>query len=619
MSTDTGSLFTEEELFLLPQSGVIKLSTNIIRGASTVKKKEIIRGGKKVMISESTINDKRIEDTCIEIFQAKEISNRIDYQTLQNQASKELEPYFSEYGLVIDNANSKKKNTDIVEMQNIAVDAYIKKTIAESIPKEIRVPIKDFIKRTGISRIQSRFNEGLKVICEASSKLSHSWMEQTVKFEVVNGEKVARKINDLTQGSIIPKFKLRFNDKLSELYTAEEIKNLTMEKFIELDIPNKSSYVDELIMVTDPETIVNITGVGLFGGMFGKGYAKSERKNRNSFKYSMTFNFDLLIRSIISIPHNSTLTDFTFDQLKDILGATSYKKWESFKKSVLLPVIKDERDNTELDCEYKLVPNPKNWTHIKLIPSWKKVIMGFEASKFGFDYLAYFIAVQHKYFQSNNLDESLEGFVIYVQSIIYGCEDDKVIWGRTFFEWKEYGKKVWEVEKELERILSENNDILRDNRLIYDEKRMCLVKKNFEEDDDVEVTLLDSLNKEIKTTKKSRTSYIKTAAYRVVDPITSLRYLNELIKSDSEASNMHIFDFIPFTFATIEGSWINIDTLEIYKNYMDPIRMAIFKKKATFFRFSSDEKKAAFLNCLESRRFAELDQRFVELMENLST
>lgn len=61
------------------------------------------------MISESTINDKRIEDTCIEIFQAKEISNRIDYQTLQNQASKKLEPYFSEYGLVIDNANSKKK------------------------------------------------------------------------------------------------------------------------------------------------------------------------------------------------------------------------------------------------------------------------------------------------------------------------------------------------------------------------------------------------------------------------------------------------------------------------------------------------------------------------------
>lgn len=39
MSTDTESLFTEEELFLLPQSGVIKLSTNIIRGASTVKKK----------------------------------------------------------------------------------------------------------------------------------------------------------------------------------------------------------------------------------------------------------------------------------------------------------------------------------------------------------------------------------------------------------------------------------------------------------------------------------------------------------------------------------------------------------------------------------------------------
>lgn len=617
MADSTGSLFNDDELFELPQTGVIKVSNNLIRGASTVKKKKILRGGKEVMISEATINDKKIEDTCIEIFQAKELSSRIDYEKLQSEALKVLEPKFYEYGLIIDSSKSKQRNTEIVDMQSIAIDSYIKKSVAATIPKEIRFPFKEFIKRTGIARIQGRFNEALKVLSESSSKLSHSWMEQSVLFEDNNGNKVAKQINELTQGSIIPKFRLRFNDKLKNILTPDEIKKLTIEKFIEMDIPNKASYVDEMIMITDPETIVNITGVGLFGGVFGKGYAKSERKNRNSFRYSMTFNFDLLIRSIIGIPHNKTMTEFTFDQLKDILGASSYKGWESFKKSVLLPVIQDESENTEIECEYKLVPSQKNWTHIKLIPSWKKTSMGFEAGKFGYDYLAYFMAVQHKYFQSNNLDESLEGFVVYVQSVIYSSSDEEILWGRTLSEWKEYGKRVYEVEKELTSMLSINNDILQDNSLIYDEKRMCLVKKNFREDDEVEVTLLDNLNMEIKTTKKNRTSYIKTPAYRVTDPITSLRYLNELIKKGNEG-DMHIFDFIPFSFASIEGKWLEIDSLEKYQTYMDPIRTAVYKKKSSFFRFSTDEKKEAFMFCLENRRFRELDQRFLELMEKLS-
>lgn len=613
----TGSLFSDVELFQMPASGVIKVSNNLIRGASTVKKKKIVRGGKEVMVSEATTNDKKIEDTCIEIFQAKELSARIDYKTLHKEAVEKLTPIFEEHNLVIDSSASKQRNTEVMEMQNIAIDDYIKKTIAQTIPKEIRVPIKEFISRTGIARIQGRFNEGLKALSESSMKLNHSWMEQTVKFETVNGRKIARQINELAQGSIIPLFKLRFNDKLKDVLTPDEIRNMNMQKFIELDLPNKSSYVDELIMVTEPLTIVNITGVGLFGGIFGKGYAKSERKNRNSFKNSMSFNFDLLIRSIIGVPHNSSLTDFTFEHLKEVLGASSYKTWESFKKSVLVPIIQDTEENTEIKCEYKLVPSQKNWTHIKLIPSWKCTSMGFEASKFGYDFLAYFIAVQHKYFQPNNLSESLEGFVVYVQSIIYGSLDEEEMWGRTLEEWKEYGRKVWEVDAELKKMLAENNQILIDHNLIYDDRRMCLVKKNFIEDDNISITLLDNNNKEIKTTHKSRTSYIKTAAYNVTDPITSLRYLNELVKK-GEDFGLNIFDFIPFSLATVEGGWINIDTLEKYQTYMDAIRMAVFKKKTSYFRFNTDERKEAFISCVEGRRFKELDQRFIELMEKIS-
>lgn len=613
---ETISLFSDEELFGLPQSGVIKLSNNLIRGASTVKKKKIVRGGKEVYVSEASINDKKIEDTCIEIFQAKDICSRIDYETLHKEAVENLEPQFKEFGLIIDNSNSIKRNTEIVEMQKIAIDGYIKRNISLSIPKEIKFPIKEFIKRTGITRIQNRFNEALKILTESSNKLNHSWMEQSVVFEEKDGKKYATQINELVQGSIIPKFKLRFNDKLKDYLNPTEIKDLTIEKFIELNLPNKAQFVDDMILTTDPETIVNITGVGLFGGVFGKGYAKSERKNRNLFRNSMTFNFDLLLRSIIDIPNNRTMTNFTFEQLKNILGASTYKTWVTFKKAVLLPVITDIIENTEMNVDYELVPNPKTWTHIKLKPTWKKNSMGFEASKFVYDYLAYFIAVQHKYFQSNNLDESLETFVVYVQSVIYNCPDDEIIWGKTYSEWKEYGRRVYEVENELKEILIENEQLLKDNKLIYDEKRMCLVKKNIDDDTDVEITLLDHNNSEIKTTKKNKTAYLKTENYNVTDPLTSLRYINEL--SNIGENSMHIFDFIPFKFASFDADGlVNIDTLENYSKYSEQIKSAAFKQKANYFTFDNENKKKTFNTLLMSRRFKEFDKRFIELMEKI--
>jgi rRNA pseudouridine-1189 N-methylase Emg1 (Nep1/Mra1 family) len=124
-------------------------------------------------------------------------------------------------------------------------------------------------------------------------------------------------INDLTQGSIIPKSTLRFNDIMKKYFNDEEILKINMEKLIELDIPNKEGVIDYIILETDPKTVLEIVGVGLFGSLFGRGYARSERRNRNLYKKSTTFDFDLLVRSIINIPENNTLTHFTFEQLKD--------------------------------------------------------------------------------------------------------------------------------------------------------------------------------------------------------------------------------------------------------------------------------------------------------------
>ena len=74
-------------------------------------------------------------------------------------------------------------------------------------------------------------------------------------------------------------------------------------------------YLEQEPILDDSKTVLEIVGEWLFGSLFGRGYARSERRNRNLYKKSTTF--DLLVRSIINIPENNTLTHFTFEQLKD--------------------------------------------------------------------------------------------------------------------------------------------------------------------------------------------------------------------------------------------------------------------------------------------------------------
>lgn len=612
------SLFDEDNNIFTP-SGVIRVSNNLIRGRGKINKKAITRGGKKVYVSETTVNDKRIEDTCIEIFQAEEITSklRIDHKKLEKEALDYLLPLFEEYDLVEKEENSKKLNEQIRDYKEIALDSYVKNEVSKYLPTVLKFPIKEFIQRTGIARIQSRFNEALQTVNQSSSKVGYSWMEQTIIFEEKDGVKSVKQKNELMSGSIIPLFGLEFNDKIKEVLSPQEIKSLTMEKFIEMDLNNKQQYVDYIKMELNPKTLVNIVGIGLFGGIYGKGYAKSLRKNRNSFKKSITFLFDLLVRSIINLRADSNLRKFTFEELKDHLHASSYNSWEAFRKSVLVPVIEDFNNNTEMTCEYKLIPNNANWTHIQLFPEFKTTSMGFEASKYGYDYLAYFISVQHKYFQPNKLTDNLESFVVYIQGELYNASEDTELYGRTISEWKVLGVKVYQAEKELLNLIDENKELLKLNNLIYDEKRMCLVRENLKEEVEVEVDTILNDTGEVKTTKKSKTSYIVTKDYKVIDPISSFRYLNDLSCS-GEATSINIFDFIPFQFATMDSSWVDINSIEKYSEYLEQIKIAAYKKKADWFRFDKQEKREVFLHYLHGRRFKEFESRFIELMEKLS-
>lgn len=583
-------------------SGKIKLSNNLIRGSNT-------------FLQDATPNSLRVEDACIFIYQSRELFNHINYNKLHGLALKKLESKFLEYDLIESPENSIKRNAEIAKMREVEIDNFIKSELANQLPKTIVMNPKELIKETKIHRIQNRFNEALLLLSQSSKSITRSWTSQRVDYINDKSNKKAVLKNVLTQGSIVPKFKLVFSDKLKKVLTQEQIMNLTIESFIDLKLVNKSTYVDEIVLIPDAETIIEIAGVGLFNSIHGKGFSSAERKNR-AFKKKYTFPFDMLVRSLINLPKNHPYTFFTLEELRVKLSSSIYTEWELFKRYILLPVLQDQIESSEIKCDYALVPNHKNWTHIKLIPSWQNTKLGFEAEKGGFDYLAYFMAVQHKYFQKNKLKDSLETFIAHVQSQIYNTSHEKYLYGKTLSEWIEYTRKIYTTEKELLTFIENNPLLLAENNVFYDERIMCLLKINTTQEEQLDTLDSDTIPVPI---KKNKNHYIKGVLYNVTDPISSYRYLNELLSSKNEQLRHNIYDFIPFQFATIDEKWHDIYTIVDYSKLQDLIKSAIFKKRTSLFRFGPNEsgKKEKFLKAVNSLAFEEIDNQFKELMISL--
>lgn len=613
---DELSLFNFDGQEEYVSGGMIYLPNDVIRGKRGVRTvKYTTKDGKERHKKATKPSDKKIEDTMIEIFSNKNEKSKIDYKSLLTKVKTELEEEFEKYGVVESKENSKAENNKIKEMREIALNSKVKNAVSEHIPKTIEIDIKEFIKRTGIPRIQNRFDEALSVLHEASGKMTDSWNEPVINKDYT-------KINyDIVYGSIVPTFRVRLKDSIKEFVDPREIDSL--EKLKELKIKNKASHVEKLILEIDRTAVLNILGIGLWNK---KGHTRSLRKNRNSFGKSVAFDLDFLARSIVDVPYIKSLTHFTFEQFKKSLSSEHYKTWEAFKKSVLVPAIEEVNRNTELEVSYALVPNQKNWTHIHLKVKYKTDSLGEGvSSKFGFDPLAYFIAVQHKYFMKNNLTGSFGGFVQYVQSLVYGSNDDDIIYGKSLAQWKEYSLEAYNVENQILDIVLDTPTILSDRSLVYDEQRMVLVKINKKESaNEVEY---DEEGVEIieKNKPLSDTCYIRTHKYKVQDPITSLKYIAEYIQTDSEYhEKASIFDYIPFQFATLDGKWKKIDTLEHYIALKDSIRSAVYKKKKSYFRFNeldennievvNEMKKEMFLIHMERENFKEIDTRFKELL-----
>jgi hypothetical protein len=110
---------------------------------------------------------------------------------------------------------------------------------------------------------------------------------------------------------------------------------------------------------------------------------------------------------------------------------------------------------------------------------------------------------------------------------------------------------------------------------------------------------------------------IKKADYKITDPMTSLRYIRELIENE-EITEFSIIDFIPFKVACLEKGWLNIDTIHEYLVNKQTIIKAVLNKNSDYFRFDNPIIKESFVNHMARETFKELHDEYRQSIVNLT-
>lgn len=124
-----------------------------------------------------------------------------------------------------------------------------------------------------------------------------------------------------------------------------------------------------------------------------------------------------------------------------------------------------------------------------------------------------------------------------------------------------------EAELEIINFIDNHEKLLKQKGIIYDEKRMCIVEKYVESADP----------ENFDYTPVEKIKLIVTPDYKITDPITSLQYLYEIIKTEGETITS-IVDYLPFEIAVSTG-WKRIDTITDYVKYEENIKFLIYEKR----------------------------------------
>jgi hypothetical protein len=548
-------------------NGTIKFPRLQAQADYHIEQKEITKSdGTKVFKKTTTLNDEKIADTCTQIFQESTLAKDINYVELRDKAIEDLSKDFDKHNLRVTSKTTIKEENEITKRQEIAIAQWIRNYIQNNIDLAFEVDYDTFISLTGIKTAE-RVGVALKLLTEVQGKASYKY-----KIPEIN-EDFTEISYELAQVYAVPKIGLLLDEEMGTQYQ-------TIEDYANSPVPNKRKHIKGIRFELSPSYLSAVLGLG-------RDYTASARKDRLKFNSSYSYRFDMLIRSIEKVQHIKKYNYFPIEKIQNKFG-TNFAEYKHFKNRVLNPVIKDM--NTY---------SPDLYVELVEYKSGKEIIaVSFKISrkhnedrrlKFGVDKTAYYIASRLFYFSNEKIDNLL-GFAHHVEKSFNSL--DLIMYGSRYIaEWREEADMAILAEDEILQLIDNNRSFFMQKGIEYDEKRMCIVE-NFVEKSEIGD---DKMIKKI----------IKKADYKIENPMSSLRYMKEIIESDG-VLEQSIIDYIPFKVAHIDLGWLNIKIPEDFIKHQRYIIQTVKEKKLDFFRFENDLHEQLFKTNMVRENFKEL-------------
>lgn len=561
--------------------GVIKFPRSQAQADYKITKKKVVRkDGTFFYKKTTTTNDEKIADACVQIFQKSSLATEFDYDVLREKAEKNLNPKFAEHNLIVEPEMTSKQKQEIEKKREIAISQFIRNHIENNLDLTFEVDFDKFVDMTGIKSAQ-RIGNALKMLEEVQTKASYEYKTPIISDDFSTIE------YELTKVSTIPRISLILDEEMGEKYN-------TIGEYAESDVKNKKKHIRGIKFDINKSYLSSVLGLG-------RDYTSTDRKDRNNFNSSYSYRLDILLKSIEKVQHIPKFNRFTFDEIQKKFG-TQFKDYRNFKRRVLVPAMNDINEYTNLNVELIEYRESKEIETISFKISRKLAYD--KKTKFGVDTTAFYIASRLFYFTKQKIDNLL-AFAKHIEKSFNSL--DLVMYDNKYIsEWKVETDRAIEAELEIINFIDNHEKLLKQKGIIYDEKRMCIVEKYVESADP----------ENFDYTPVEKIKLIVTPDYKITDPITSLQYLYEIIKTEGETITS-IVDYLPFEIAVSTG-WKRIDTITDYVKYEENIKFLIYEKKVEYFRFDKDAMldELFFTNIMRGN-FKEINTDFRNMVRKL--
>lgn len=561
--------------------GVIKFPRSQAQADYKITKKKVVRkDGTFFYKKTTTTNDEKIADACVQIFQKSSLATEFDYDVLRDKAEKNLNPKFVEHNLIAVPEMTSKQKQEIEKKREIAISQFIRNHIENNLDLTFEVDFDKFVDMTGIKSAQ-RIGNALKMLEEVQTKASYEYKTPIISDDFSTIE------YELTKVSTIPRISLILDEEMGEKYN-------TIGEYAESDVKNKKKHIRGIKFDINKSYLSSVLGLG-------RDYTSTDRKDRNNFNSSYSYRLDILLKSIEKVQHIPKFNRFTFDEIQKKFG-TQFKDYRNFKRRVLVPAMNDINEYTNLNVELIEYRESKEIETISFKISRKLAYD--KKTKFGVDTTAFYIASRLFYFTKQKIDNLL-AFAKHIEKSFNSL--DLVMYDNKYIsEWKVETDRAIEAELEIINFIDNHEKLLKQKGIIYDEKRMCIVEKYVESADP----------ENFDYTPVEKIKLIVTPDYKITDPITSLQYLYEIIKTEGETITS-IVDYLPFEIAVSTG-WKRIDTITDYVKYEENIKFLIYEKKVEYFRFDKNAMldELFFTNIMRGN-FKEINTDFRNMVRKL--